>query len=210
MKKIAVLFLISFNYIFSQTNTDCKVFIKTGINTAFYSGSISKWKGRPSYSISLGYQVPLNKKISIQPEIQYNRLNADSERTEFWPYYGNTYVTIEEKLKLSIISLPITFKYEVCSNFFVIAGPQLNYISFAERERPNKYITEKPNAYIKEFDFGPKLGFEYDFKSNFFIEVNYFHGLLSLDKNPNTFNSNSTNSNLGNLSIATLNLGYKF
>lgn len=209
MKKLLLIScLILINSVNSQNPLKEKFIIKAGGNYGFYTGDIAQWKGTVSYMVGLACEIPITEKLSIQPEINFTRLLANSERTEIWPYNGYYYVTIEEKLRTSVISLPLMVKYKIGEKFNLQLGPQLNYIAAVERERPEKYITDKPNAYTKEFDFGPAFGVGFDLNSKFSIEAKYYYGLMDLDKNPGTFNS-STNSDIGNMSICSINFGYK-
>ncbi len=210
MKKIILLFIIAVvNSVTAQDRKE-RFTIKAGANTAFFSGKQANWKGGIGYQIGLACEIPLSDKISFIPEIDYIRIHANSNRTEIWPYYGNYYITVEEKLKMSIISLPLLLKYNISQHFNLQLGPQINYIAYAARERTNKFDSEKPNAYIKDFDLGPSLGIAYNITSKWLVEAHCFVGLLNVDKNPGDFNKGSaTNTDIGKMSIANVSIAYR-
>ncbi len=210
MKKIITLLILCFFNIVNGQNSKEYFTIKAGANNAFFSGKSANWKGGVGYQIGLSCTIPLSEKFSFSPELDYIRIHANSNRTEIWPYYGNYYITVEEKLKMSIISLPLLLKYNVNEHFNIQLGPQINYIAYAARERTNKFDSEKPNAYIKDFDLGPSLGVAYNFSSKWLIEAHYFLGMMNVDQNPGSFNKGSaTNTDVGKMSVANISIGYR-
>lgn len=209
MKKMILIILLTVINSVSAQDVKERFTIKAAANSAFFSGNKSNWKGGVGYQIGLSCAIPLTKKLSFSPELDYVRIHANSNRTEIWPYYGNYYITVEEQLRMSIISLPLLFKYQMGNHFNLQLGPQINYIAYANRERTSKFDSEKPNAYIKDFDFGPSLGLGYHLTSKWSIEAHYFLGLLNLDQNPGAFNAAPTNTDLGKMSIANLSIGYQ-
>lgn len=203
MKKALLVFCIGFLNLMNAQEHKEQFIVKAGTNTGFYSGKKSNWEGKMSYSIGIACEIPLSGKISFDPEINFARLNSESNRSEIW---AGRNVTVVEKLKLSVISVPLIFKYNLYDKFKIQAGPQISYVAFAERERNNEK-SEKPNAYIKDFDFGPCFGLSYSFTPKISVEARCFLGMADLDKNAGSFNV-STNSDIGKINMLSLTLGY--
>ena len=88
--------------------------IKAGANFSLYTSEVAKWEGNVSYNIGIGYEIPLTEKFYIQPELNYFRLNADAGKKEIW---RDQQITIGDELRVSIIAIPLIFKYNIFNKF---------------------------------------------------------------------------------------------
>ena len=180
--------------------------IKAGANFSLYTSEVAKWEGNVSYNIGIGYEIPLTEKFYIQPELNYFRLNADAGKKEIW---RDQQITIGDELKLSVIAIPLIFKYKFYENFEIELGPQLDYISNVSRSRNDGVDKEKPERRVKDFGYGITGGLSYNITKKIGANIRYHYGLSEMDERPGIYLA-YTDSDIGKLSFASLSLFYKF
>ena len=180
--------------------------IKAGANFSLYTSEVAKWEGNVSYNIGIGYEIPLTEKFYIQPELNYFRLNADAGKKEIW---RDQQITIGDELKLSVIAIPLMFKYKFYENFEIELGPQLDYISNVSRSRNDGVDKEKPERRVKDFGYGITGGLSYNITKKIGANIRYHYGLSEMDERPGIYLA-YTDSDIGKLSFASLSLFYKF
>ena len=180
--------------------------IKAGANFSLYTSEVAKWEGNVSYNIGIGYEIPLTEKFYIQPELNYFRLNADAGKKEIW---RDQQITIGDELRVSIIAIPLIFKYKFYENFEIELGPQLDYISNVSRSRNDGVDKEKPERRVKDFGYGITGGLSYNITKKIGANIRYHYGLSEMDERPGIYLA-YTDSDIGKLSFASLSLFYKF
>ena len=181
--------------------------IKAGANFSLYTSEIAKWEGNVSYNIGIGYEIPLTEKFYIQPELNFYRLTADAGKKENWQ--NQPQITIGDELRVSIIAIPLIFKYNIFNKFDIELGPQLNYISNISRTRNDGVEKEKVDSRVNNFDFGITGGLSYNITQKFGANLRYYFGLTEVDERPGYYLA-YTDADLGKMSFASLSLFYKF
>ena len=181
--------------------------IKAGANFSLYTSEVAKWEGNVSYNIGIGYEIPLTEKFYIQPELNFYRLTADAGKKENWQ--NQPQITIGDELKLSVIAIPLMFKYKFYENFEIELGPQLDYISNVSRSRNDGVDKEKPERRVKDFGYGITGGLSYNITQKFGANLRYYFGLTEVDERPGYYLA-YTDADLGKMSFASLSLFYKF
>ena len=181
--------------------------IKAGANFSLYTSEVAKWEGNVSYNIGIGYEIPLTEKFYIQPELNFYRLTADAGKKENWQ--NQPQITIGDELRVSIIAIPLIFKYNIFNKFDIELGPQLNYISNISRTRNDGVEKEKVDSRVNNFDFGITGGLSYNITQKFGANLRYYFGLTEVDERPGYYLA-YTDADLGKMSFASLSLFYKF
>ncbi len=177
--------------------------IKFGANQSYFKDSQKAlWEGKTSYNLGVAYEIPLKGNWYIQPEINYYRLDAKAT--------GEPGIVGNDILKVSLIGLTPVFKNKVSENLYIEFGPELNYISYVARARHGTTLKEKPNRKVKDFSRGIVFGLSYDFSPHFGLEARYHLGLTEVDERPGVYLASYTDSDLGKISLTTINLFYKF
>ena len=180
--------------------------IKAGAIFSLSTSEVAKWEGNVSYIIGIGYEIPLTEKFYIQPELNYFRLNADAGKKEIW---RDQQITIGDELRVSIIAIPLIFKYNIFNKFDIELGPQLNYISNISRTRNDGVEKEKVDSRVNNFDFGITGGLSHNITQKFGANLRYYFGLTDVDERPGYYLA-YTDADLGKMSFASLSLFYKF
>lgn len=189
-----------------ERNYSNSFILKAGANFSLYTSEIAKWEGNVSYQLGIGYEIPLSEKFYIQPELNYFRLNADAGKKEIW---RDQQITIGDELRVSIIAIPLIFKYNIFNKFDIELGPQLNYISNISRTRNDGVEKEKVDSRVNNFDFGITGGLSYNITQKFGANLRYYFGLTEVDERPGYYLA-YTDADLGKMSFASLSLFYKF
>ena len=190
-----------------ERNYSNSFILKAGANFSLYTSEIAKWEGNVSYNIGIGYEIPLTEKFYIQPELNFYRLTADAGKKENWQ--NQPQITIGDELKLSVIAIPLIFKYKFYENFEIELGPQLDYISNVSRSRNDGVDKEKPERRVKDFGYGITGGLSYNITKKIGANIRYHYGLSEMDERPGIYLA-YTDSDIGKLSFASLSLFYKF
>lgn len=216
-KKIFFIILLAISSFSSAQNNNSEIFnseeldygnsfiVKAGANYSMYSSKIAKWEGNISYNIGIGYEIPLTEKFYIQPELNYYRLTADAGKKEIW---RDQQITIGDELRVSIIAIPLIFKYNIFNKFDIELGPQLNYLSNISRTRNDGVEKEKVDSRVNNFDIGITGGLSYNITQKFGANFRYYFGLTEVDERPGYYLA-YTDADLGKMSFASLSLFYK-
>lgn len=179
MKKQNILFLaplfvttISFSQVLTYG-------IRAGVNVANVSMNLPSnlWppdnqkKSRTSFNVGAYGQYMINEKIALRAELFYS-----GEGTDF----TNPGTELPAHLKLSYLSLPVFFKYNVIKHFYVMAGPQVSYLLAAH----SIYKDGQSYDVLKEHNtlavgVVPAIGYDWQ---NLSINLRYQVGLSTLPK----------------------------
>jgi hypothetical protein len=156
-------------------------------------GATFSYNGKTSVSAGLRLFVPTGKNGLFIPEMIVILKGVSEQRTEQAnsPYPYNYY----HPHNLFYVELPLNMTYKKVTKtgqFFIGGGPApaLHFIE--------QYLG---NAPIRSFDLGLNALAGYQFPIGFSVELNYTHGLLKINSNPN---SDLKSSNVG------FSLGYAF
>jgi opacity protein-like surface antigen len=179
MKK---LFLAAFAvFAFASVNAqEVKFGAKAGVNFASIGGDAEDMDSRTSFHLGGVAEIVLSDKFSVQPELLYSSQGAKSEYTEDFGEFGS--FTVEEKLKLDYLSLPIMAKYYVAEGFSLEAGPQIGFLLSANAEV--EVDGESEDADVKDefkgIDFGLGFGAGYKLDSGLNFALRYNLGLSNI------------------------------
>jgi|SRR5690606_10413348 len=207
MKKTLLLFIT----VLSANITNAQFKIKAGSNLSTFTGeSILQLDSGPTafidfsensknkigLNLAIGYNVKLNDRFSILPEVQYNQLGSQDKA-----FVNNR----KYKTSQDYISVPVLLEYKIIDKLKIGIGPQVNYLIKSKYE--SKYINipeelqnnlnygEDDTDIHKKVNFGLAGCASYTFYKNFSIEARYILGLSNIinsDKLPKFDNSKTT------------------
>lgn len=190
--------------------------IKAGANYSTVTSEID-----PDYIFGfhagLVAEYELTPKFALQPELLYSLEGAKAEM-DFRE--GEFFISMEEKIKLGYINLPVMLKYNATRALSLQAGPQIGFLVSAESEYEiasnfdefdmNESGTEDIKDDLKKISFGLNFGLGYDLSSRLFVQARYHLGLSDIsdyDEQDDEFEVNFEE--IKNQSFQ-LSLGYKF
>jgi len=156
--------------------------------------------------------APLSEQFSIQPEVLYSQQGAEVKRT--YTALGNT-TTIDGKLNLDYITVPVMFQFKATPEFYIEAGPEFGFLVNAKQKGDIKVNgnTVASNTYdakdnYNSFNMGAALGVGFNVTENFGVNARYVAGFTDINKDGNTSLQNDDNKNRNNTFQVGLN--YKF
>lgn len=170
---------------FSKFTGESTVLMNTGLSyTKNYSEETNFKIG---INISAGYQINLNNKFSLTPELQFNQFGAKDKE-----YLNNRKITTSQ----SIISIPIMIEYNLLNKLKVGLGPQLNYLLKSKYKVDHINIINNENNTLNNGDddtdhynkisIGLTGGISYNIYKNFSLEARYYHGISNISNTENT------------------------
>src|SRR5690606_6433160 len=152
---------------------------KAGLNIANLSGDIEDTESLMGLHVGVFAEIKFSERFSFQPELLYSMQGAKAEDSEMG-------VTMESKLKLGYINLPLMVKFYAAENFFLEAGPQVGFLMSAKSE----WETSGGGASLsgdddvkddyKSIDFGLNFGLGYNFTENLSVGARYNLGLSNI------------------------------
>ncbi|MBS1680343.1 MAG: PorT family protein [Bacteroidetes bacterium] len=146
-----------------------------------WSSATTSQSAKISFNLGIDAVHQLNDKMAIQAELFYSREGfKGSVDYEYKTDYINN---------LSLLNLPIFFKYTFAKHFYVMGGPQFSCLlaantKYTTYDAPGHvYLqgTNEASHSVNKFGFGltPVIG--YDFKK-FSFGIRYFAGLTQIMK----------------------------
>lgn len=184
MKKLLLgLAVVASSLTFAQTFG-----VKAGLNISTISGDDTKAKA--GFYGGVLMNVPVASSFSVQPEILYNGIGAKSDGS------------IDAKLNLDYISVPVMFQYNATPQFYLEAGPQFSFLINSKLKYQSSSLDAKD--IIKGFDFGIGLGAGYFFTKNIGVNARYIAGVTNITKEVNGFQADGKNN------VFQIGLAYKF
>lgn len=170
-----------------------------------FSSLVNLVSDKPGYDSKamLGYgggifgKFEINNKIFFQPEINYNVKGAIYPGTI--DLLGTTYKT-DAVSSLSYLEVPLHLEHDLTKHLGVEFGPYFGYLLGVNTVAPTFVITTVNNVptvtssnltthdrtWIKNFDFGVNLGFNYEVYHNLFLEARYSLGLMNISNVSNS------------------------
>jgi hypothetical protein len=142
------------------------------------------------YQVGLFYQVPLSKRLSLVPEVQFSRervqLTARDNTFVVPEYFGYT----DSRLSMSYLVVPILLRASF-GPVYVEAGPQGSLLLggkevgtystlFFERPMSINSIDRPLPDELRRFDVGPCVGVGVKLPAGFGVSVRAYQGLVSL------------------------------
>lgn len=171
---------------------------KAGVNFASVgSNDMDHVEGVTSFHIGGLMEIPLNEKFAIQPELLYSSQGAKVEQTES---RQDISVTVNSKIKLDYINVPIMAKYYIAEGFALEAGPQIGFLISAKAQTNGEIVGDLPPEIIEiieeewksrdgdikddcqTLDFGVGAGASYRLKMGVFFGLRYNLGFSNIYK----------------------------
>jgi opacity protein-like surface antigen len=202
MKKIILTVAAVFAFGFANAQ-ETKFGVKGGLNVANISGDIEDNSSKVGFHVGGFVEIKVSDKFSVQPELLFSTQGAQREYSED---FGGTVVSINEKINLSYLNIPVMAKYYVAEGFSLEAGPQIGFLTSAkykfEAEGEEEEVDGKDD--FESVDFGLNFGAGYDFTENLSAGLRYNLGLSNIVK------TDAGNDNKFQNSVLSVSLGYKF
>jgi hypothetical protein len=162
--------------------TDCKAWTTEWVDSTY----LTKSKKKLGFTMGAFYTFDVSKKIQIQPEIYYTRINLSSDWNPDWFAEAGMSVSAFGELvdywRLDVIRVPVLAKYKI-SDFQIFAGPYLSYLLNAREFYFNvildiygdidltKISDENPYGYNR-LNYGLVFGIELE-KDSFLAGIRY-------------------------------------
>lgn len=153
---------------------------KAGVNFASIGGDdTDDMDGKTGFHLGLISEILFSEKFAFQPEILYSSQGAKGE-------YSEEGVSVEGKLNLDYINIPLLAKYFVTPNLNIHAGPQLGFLVGAEEEYTASFGGETESETIdlkddtKGMDFALAAGLGYKLDMGLFFDARYNLGLSNI------------------------------
>lgn len=132
--------------------------IKVGTNINKISGLSFKDQFTYGYSAGAFADIKLNKNWSLQPEVLFNQVTADTS-SQFRDLYDLSGDKIS-KIKLNYLSIPVLLNYHVSKGIALQAGPQFGILM-----NQNKNLLDNGKDAFKTDDFSLLGGIQIKFSS---------------------------------------------
>ncbi len=176
---------------FIMTTTATAQRVNFGIKGGLTVSNIQN-KNDVVYDASVGFHtgllahIHLTKQFALQPEIVFSTSGAK---------YSN-FIEGNANLKMGYIQMPILFQYMFSNGFRLEAGPQISFLTYANKETSNFRKVDFKND-LRPVDIGLAAGVGYVFpKSGFGIDTRFNLGLADINENAN-FKSYNRNFQVG-------------
>jgi outer membrane protein with beta-barrel domain len=136
-------------------------------------------------------EIGVTPKFMIQPEVNYSLRGVEVNDGEK-----------EATIKLRYFDFPVLAKVAVCPKFNLFAGPQVGFLTSAQRDSSfTNETTDLKNDFDKA-DFGLVFGGEYNFTKHLFLGTRYYLGLHQIAEDWNNFEMRNR--------YISFRVGYKF
>lgn len=166
---------------------------KAGMNISSISDEgFDDTKSKIGYYAGVFINAPLSETISLQPEVLYNNLGAETKGSVL----GNTY---SSKINLNYITVPVMFQYKATPQFYLEAGPEFGFLVSADSKttwNSSSTTAELDKEDFNGFNFGMGLGLGFDITKNVGLNARYVAGFSDITKpesDPSTDAKNKNN-----------------
>lgn len=136
--------------------------------------------------------IPVNKNLSIQPELLYS---GQGYNYDFSVARDNYVYDLDTKIKMDYLTLPVLAKYKFENGLVLELGPQVSYLmegqinQIIDKKIGNDVVeTSSTRIYLndrdltKELDFSGVVGVGYELKGGYSINARYTHGFNDFTK----------------------------
>lgn len=146
--------------------------IKGGVNVYNIKNDNNvKYDTKIGFNVGLLGHIHLAKQVALQPEIVYSTQGAKY-----------TTASIETKLNLAYLNVPLLIQYMFDNGFRLQAGPQIGFLVSAKAKTGSAEIDLKQN--LKKVDFALSAGIGYVHPSSGFgVDARYNIGLSNINEN---------------------------
>jgi Outer membrane protein beta-barrel domain len=193
MKKLFLtIILIVFTIISSSAQTTFGA--KAGVNFSNLDEDNMDWKSKTGFNIGFFAEVEISDLFLFKPEILFSTQGAKIEESG-----------AELKINTSVVNVPLMIKYKAAEKFYIEAGPQIGFLTKAEKEftYDGNSVTEDVKDDAKSIDFSLNFGLSLDVSDNLFVEARYSFGLSNISDDTNE----PTDIKASNIAI---NFGFRF
>lgn len=192
MKRIAIILIVLLSFVpvlskaqdsIRQYKLPVRLAVKAGLfGSRFKFNNLTEGRKNPEgddmYYAGIQADIPLNKKLSVAPEVLYAKSSLNT-------YIGGLYHDY-----FSHVFVPVLFKYKI-GKVSVMAGPQAEFLLTAKGRYFEKAPEDDPdyNYYFKygnikgisysDFTISGVVGAEWVFKYRFGIDARYKFGITN-------------------------------
>jgi len=155
---------------------------KAGLNIANLSvkpGDGTSYSMKLDFNGGLLVSLPVLENFRIQPEVMYSGQGVKDKYTD-----NTSNATVNEKVNLGYINVPIFFKYQHGSGLFAEIGPQVGFLLSAKAKdtEGSQSATTDFKSYLKTVDFAGCLGIGYLSRFNLGIDARYNLSFINISK----------------------------
>lgn len=203
MKKLFFIAAFGLMSVAATQAQEIRLGAKGGVNFSNIGGddiSNLDFNSRTGFHIGALVEIPVTEKFWVQPEVLYTALGSKSTESRI---LGNT---VESKLNLDYIQIPVMAKYYVVEGLALEAGPQIAFLVKAEGETSigdGTITNELDKDNFSSIDFSMGVGASYRLDMGLFLGARYNFGFTNI--NDGAF----SDSKLHN-SVFQLSAGYSF
>lgn len=189
MKNVGLVIVFALFGAFStqaQNSTDLIQFgVKAGANFATITGDdFESPESRTAFHAGVLAELPVNNRVSLQPEILYSAQGFSADGT-----LGGMEYTAE--YKMDYIQVPILAKLYLVNGLNFQIGPQVGFRinESVEFDTDLGESSEDFNSEENDINLGLAAGLEYKFDGGFFIQGRYNYGFSKIYENTDAHNS---------------------
>jgi Outer membrane protein beta-barrel domain len=170
MEKICLIFVSFIFVIASYAQTTMSV--RAGINVATTKNLYVFPKNRTGWYGGISVQIPVNKKLSVQPELLYSSKGDGIDQI----------VGGYKSERLNYLNIPVLLTYSFDKKTSIVFGPEFGYLLSDILVVLNGGGTtiNVTKSHPSKFDVAAGLGLQYKLIKNIGIEVRYNYGLNTL------------------------------
>lgn len=184
MKKIILIIAVTIVLIPTVKSQEKIQFgVKGGVNFTNMTSNdyLYDEKYKTGFYLGATVEIPLSKKLSIQPEIVYSSQGIKGKELVNWVFIvPGTMPVVYAEHKLDYIKIPVLAKLYFAKNFSFEAGPSFNFLV---NDQFTSDVSKKSDL-AEKFEFGGVVGLSYKVKSNFVVNTNYLIGFSNALKSP--------------------------
>lgn len=166
MKKYCFFFAAIFFVVpaFGQTSTS----LKGGVNVSTLKNGSGFPKNRAGFYGGVCLQIPINKKLSIQPELLYSSKGSMvNQALNSGGYKSN---------RFNYLNMPVLLNYKFDKKTEFLIGPEFGYLLSVKSILVGGTAIDFTKQYLPKFDFSASIGVQYLITKNITIETRYNYG----------------------------------
>lgn len=198
MKKMILIAAVA---VFGMTSLKAQTQVNYGVKagpqiTNLTGDDIDEAKSKIGFNVGAYANIRFSDQFAFQPELQYSMQGAKTKEA-FVDVDGGSY-SVEGKIKLDYINIPLMMKWYAYDGLNFEFGPQVGFNVNAKGEYDETIIigdVETTSSYsgkiddVQSVDFGLNIGAGYEFDNGLNLGVRYTHGLTDVVKDVKGKNS---------------------